>query len=419
MEVALVNTNRYLDPPVIPVGLEYLVAPLQRGGHRVEICDLAFSDDPTEDLMSFLEDSAPGIICFSVRNVDTALYGDNQFFLDEISSLIRTAGEHTGLPTVAGGSSSLCSVESLRACLGADCLVAGPGEKALPALVDLASGGGPLPEVADGWAAGIIPDISHPRGREIDYSRYLEGGNPAGLEFRKGCSGECRFCVERKRPVLKREIPAVLREARRLAEAGAGMVFLCDSEVNLDREETNLFLGTLAGEGLGLELSGYFQPVPFDEEMARLARASGFGSLTLSVSSWDLPPGEGRYGAADIERFCGLCADNGIKVAVDLLIGYPGEDTGSVEAALDLLSGVKATTVGVNQYIRLYESTPAFDDAMAGGVGELLGEGRYGSHPMKPVFYCQVDREWLRQKIAGDDRFVLEGVEKTVNYQRV
>jgi|GEM_PF-2733011 hypothetical protein len=32
MRVALVNPNRYLEPPVIPLGLEYLARYLDRGG---------------------------------------------------------------------------------------------------------------------------------------------------------------------------------------------------------------------------------------------------------------------------------------------------------------------------------------------------------------------------------------------------
>jgi len=418
MDVALVNTNRYLAPPVIPVGLEYLVAPLELHGHRVEVCDLAFSKSPEDDLVSFLDGSPAGVLGFSVRNVDTAHFMGNRFFLDEISSLVKAAKEHTGLPTVAGGASSRCSAEALREYLGVELLVAGPGEKAFPAVVNALSSGKKPPVVTDGWAAGIYPDLSHPRGRLIDYRRYLEGGNPAGLEFRKGCNWECRFCVERARPVLTRDVPAVVREARSLVEAGCREVFICDSEVNLDLEDTNRFLGALASEALDLKWTGYFQPVPFDERMARLASASGLNSLTLSVNSWDLSGEESRYGTRDVKRFCRLCAEAGIKVAIDLLVGYPGEDRGSVETALEFLSSVEASTVGVNPYFRLYETIPAGEDAAIEGSGRLLGETRDNPSMLKPVYYSGIDAEWLQGLLSTDDRFILE-TGGTVNYERI
>ncbi len=418
MDVALINTNRYLAPPVIPVGLEYLVAPLEAHGHRVTICDLAFSENPEDDLVSFLDGSPAGLIGFSVRNVDTAHFMGNRFFLDEISSLVRAAEEHTGLPTVAGGASSLCSAEALREYLGVELLVAGPGEKAFPAVVDALSLGEQPAAVTDGWAAGIYPGLSHPRGRLLDYGPYLEGGNPAGLEFRKGCNWECLFCVERARPILTRDVPAVVREARSLVEAGCREAFICDSEVNLDLEDTNRFLDALANEALGLKWTGYFRPVPFDERMARLASASGCNSLTLSVNSWDLSCGESRYGTRDVKRFCRLCAEAGVKVAIDLLAGYPGENHGSVETALEVLSGVEASTVGVNPYLRLYETVPAGLDAAVGSSGSLLGETRDNPSMLKPVYYSGIDAEWLRGVLSTDDRFVLE-TGGTVNYERI
>ena len=46
MRVALVNPNRYLEPPVIPLGIEYLAHYLDREGHEVEVIGLAFTADP-------------------------------------------------------------------------------------------------------------------------------------------------------------------------------------------------------------------------------------------------------------------------------------------------------------------------------------------------------------------------------------
>ena len=420
MNVALINTNRYLGPPVIPIGLEYLVAPLEGAGHSVSVLDLSFSEDPPGDIATFLGSSRPDIIGFSVRNLDTSVFGNDVSFLEDVKRLITTVKERAGVPTVAGGSSTLCSQEPLREYLGVDYLVYGPGERALPELLDALQAGKEAPRIIDGWASGIEPALSHPRAKTIDYKPYLEGGNPAGLELDKGCDWACPFCVERNRQVLSREIPAVIKEARALAEAGVSKIFLCDSEVNKDLDATNRFLKALANEDLGIEWTGYFRPAPFDHDMARLAAASGFRTLTLSVNSWDLSQEGSPYGATDVSLFCKLLKDNGIRIAVDLLIGYPGEGRDSVEKALELLRGLEPATVGVNPYIRLFEATPVSRVAtISPAGGRLVGQTNDNHGMLKPVYYTNIDEEWLKERISGDALFVLEGTEETVNYERI
>ena len=420
MKLALINTNRYLSPPVIPIGLEYLVSPLESAGHSVSILDLSFSENPPGDIAAFLDSSKPDVIGFSVRNVDTSVFGNDLFFLEDVKRLIAAAKEHSRVPTVAGGSATLCSQEPLRQYLGVDHLVCGPGEKAFPELLDAIESGKEAPRITDGWVSGIIPGLTHRRAALLDYGPYLEGGNPAGFEFRKGCDWECPFCVERKRKVLAREIPAVIKEATALKEAGVEKVFICDSEVNADLDRTNSLLEALAREELGIEWTGYFRPAPFDREMARHAAASGCRMLTLSVNSWDLSRESSPYSASDVSRFCQLSKNEGIKVAVDLLVGYPGEGRDSVGGALEMLGESGPATVGVNPYIRLFEGTPISRIAAAGPAGGRL-VGQTGDNPgmLKPVYYTNIDGEWLKERISGDELFVLEGTRETVNYERI
>jgi len=419
LKVALVNTNRYLHPPVVPVGLEYLVEPLEQAGHPVEVLDLAFAEDPVGELVRFLDAARPDVTGLSVRNVDTGAFVTSLFFLDEVASLVEAAKRSTGKPVVVGGSATLCAGEALREYVGADYLVTGPGEVALPELVrSIQSDPASAPATVDGWSRGIIPGACYPRGRSIDYAPYLEGGHPVGIEFRRGCDWACRFCVERKTPRFTRDREAVLREARSLAEAGVGMAFLCDTEVNQDLDGTHALLSAIADEDLGLEWSGYFKPTPFDPLTARLAARSGFEGVTLWVASVDLSGGDAPYGAREVTRFIELCKAEGTRVAVDLLVGYPGESDESIERAFALLAGARPATVGVTAHIRLYETTPAAADAARAG-GRLVGAVEDNPSLLKPVFYSSVDPDWLKEKIGGDKLFVMEGESRTVNYQRI
>jgi hypothetical protein len=419
MRIALVNTNLCESPPAIPVGMEYVAHALETAGHEVRACDLTFSEDPRGKMLEFFGAEDFSLVGFSVRNVDTAVYAESEFFLPGAARLVAAAKEVTGAVTVAGGSATMAGPVAVREYLEVDCVVSGPGELAVLWIAEEVDRGTRLPAVVDGWSFGIDPTVSPRRGTAIDYSPYLAGGNPAGLEFRKGCDWGCPFCLERCRPVLAREPGTVAREAARLRRAGARMIFFCDSELNLDSGGTLRMLEALASAELGLEWTAYLRPVPFDAPIARLAAASGCKSVTLSVNSWELSGEGSRYSPDDVKSFCSRCRGEGIEVAVDLLTGYPGEPESSTEAAVALLAGAGAASVGVNAFIRLYGSTP---------VGLLLRErpepehmyGAAGGNPsmLEPVFYCKLDEDRLEGMIRGLDGFFIEGKRRRVNYQQ-
>ena len=162
----------------------------------------------------------------------------------------------------------------------------------------------------------------------------------------------------------------------------------------------------------------YFRAVPFDRLAAGLAFRSGFRKVTLWVSSWELSAEGGPYSSSDVTRFLSICEAEGMSVAVDLLVGYPGESRGSVERALEFMAGERPATVGVAAHIRLYEGTPVADAALRAG-GRLLGGSGHNAGMLRPVFYSGLEDGWLEDKLAGDPLFVLEGTRQTVNYQRL
>src|SRR4030043_848297 len=88
-KVLLVNPNRYLSPPVPPIGLEYVAACLEKKGHKAEIIDLCFSKDLYKDIDDSVISFKPDLVGLTVRNVDTVLYHTNEFFLDDIKDIVN------------------------------------------------------------------------------------------------------------------------------------------------------------------------------------------------------------------------------------------------------------------------------------------------------------------------------------------
>lgn len=417
-KIALVNTNRYLEPPVPPVGVEYLLAPLSQPGHKVETLDLAFEKNPVSRLASFLEESKPTLVGFSVRNLDVSTYPP-KFLLGEVPHLIKAAREVSGAKLVAGGSATLCATLGLKNYLGVDSLILGPGEKAMAEAADRLEGGEELPPLVDGWKAGIASNTVHVRGQAIDYQPYLQRESFFGIEFRKGCLESCEFCVERKKPMLTREIENSLKELSSLIAMGVKSIFICDSEVNLDERGTLHLFEAMWELGLDIEWTGYFRPSPFSEKMADGALRSGCKSLTLSVNSWELW-NEGINTAGAVKNFVELCRERGIKVAVDLMVGMYGETRESIEKTIGFFQELRPETVGINPYFRLYPTTPMAH--LASGRKDdphLIGEVEGNDSLIKPIFYATIDINWLKNLLGSDPLFVLEGKESTVNYQRL
>ena len=77
MKILLINPNTYKKPPVIPIGLEYLVTSLRNNKHDAKILDLTFSEDTFLDIDNYFKKNTPQLIGITIRNIDSALYQNN------------------------------------------------------------------------------------------------------------------------------------------------------------------------------------------------------------------------------------------------------------------------------------------------------------------------------------------------------
>ncbi len=321
---------------------------------------------------------------------------------------------------IVGGTSFLSAPLAIREFLGADVVMVGPGEKALPFILE----SNKIEGIISGYNLGIEPDLVHPRAELIDYAPYLESGNPVGIEFRKGCPFGCDYCIERLRPVLARRVEVVVEELKALAGKGYRYFFFSDSELNLDVDGTKRLLSSVAREVPGIRWTTYLRPSPMmDRELVRLISISGGDMVTISLESATLYPrtrGEESALTGEVRDFLHWAHQEGIKVAVDLLVGFPGEEEDSVLRTLSFLQEVPVSSVGVSSYFRLYEGTPLAERVLEreGLPPEVLGNFEDNPGLLQPVFYNWLRSDRLRQLLPAG-HFHLAGEDRKVNYQRV
>ncbi len=418
-KILLVNPNRYTQPPVPPIGLEYLAAAVVRAGHEYHLLDLTFSDNPQQALRRSIEDFAPAVAGFTVRNIDSAIYHNNLFFLDDIAELVCIATD-AGVPSVAGGAGFSFAPAEILAHLGVRWGVDGPGESALCALLNMLDRGSPpaAGTVFDGWGqADIFTEEREPyRLTEgVDYERYLAEGAIGGFRTQAGCRGTCPFCAEANRKVAFRNPGAVVAELAGMVDRGVKSYHLCDSGFNQDLLFCHELLEAIIHAGLGINWALYMKTSPFDSKLFSLLARSGANLVTITYPCG--VPDEPELAASAIS----LAREHGIRVAVDYLCGLPGQSEQDVARELDVLRAAAPDTVGVSNCVRLYPRTASArrvcgDPRLHAG---LLGSLDGNPGLLRPVFYSGIDLESVRKLIGGDPLFKIEGFERSTNYQRL
>ncbi len=413
MHILLINPNRYRFPPVIPVALEYLAGALERHGHTYTVLDLCFSEDPEARIHEAVERCKPQLAGITVRQIDTVLYQGNEFFLDQIREYVRLIHGH-GLGVVLGGSGFSVMPREVLAYTGAEWGIAGPGEKALPKLLNAVHKKRRVPRVLQGY--GDEACLGFPRKKVIDYSPYLATQGIVGFRTSGGCTEHCFFCTEGGKPPVFRGPEATAAEIAGLKAMGFRDFHLCDSEFNQSLEHCLAVCRALIKRAGKINWSLYMKPEPFSEELFKLLGASGAGSITLSLDAAFLKKDRQK----SIRRFFQLAHESGIKVAVDLSLGGPGETPARAKACVDFLDTVEVATVGVNACYRIYPGTPLYDEIQGNGklMQYVTGYDPAGGF-LRPVFFNRLPESAIGEMLRGRPKFRLEGAEMATNYQRI
>ena len=356
MRILLINPNTYQKPPVIPIGLEYLLTYLRNAGHEAEILDLCFSSSPIDDVRTHLEGKNYDLFGVMIRNIDTCLYYNNEFFLDSIKSVVDFL-KTKSTPIVLGGAGFSAMPDEILDFLGADYGIFGPGEQSLLKLINDLAANQANYKIINGWNSNKDHDLVHLRGKDVDYTQYIEKDGVLGFESQKGCPNSCSYCLEANTGFYPKPDAKVIDEIEHLVRQGYHHFHLCDSEFNLNLKRSVGFCQSLIERNLNLKWAVYMKPIPYSEELFKVLKNSKVYLITLSIESDLKEQKSNGYSYADLEKIFDYCKKYEIKLAIDLLIGFPGESRESIEEMINFLSANRPDTVGVNFYFRITKNT--------------------------------------------------------------
>ncbi len=420
LNILLINPNRFQNPPVIPIGLEYLVSALEKHNHNVQILDLCFSDTPEKDLDKILNKKSFDLVGLTIRNIDSAIYFNNQFFLTDFQPLV-TCVKEKNIPIVLGGSGFSAMPNEILYFLKANYGIIGPGELIFPKFLELWQSNNITQKIFDGWETGVDKELVNLRGKKVDYPQYLKEEGIVGFQTHVGCNNQCPYCIEANTRVHFRVISNIINELTHLVNQGYNHFHTCDTEFNTNLKFSIDFCLALIKRNFGLKWALYMKPTPYSESLFKLLHESNAYLITLSVDSDERIQKSNKYNYEDITQIVNYCQKYDIKLAIDLLVGYPKEPLKSVKKMIDFLKINRPFTVGISFNYRIYNHTP-----LARLIKEDPSLQKKLNKPytdcenfLELIFYNQLSQEMIEELIDQEDLFKIAGITPGVNYQQI
>jgi radical SAM superfamily enzyme YgiQ (UPF0313 family) len=442
VDVALINTNR-IQPPIAPIGLDYVAEALHVAGHSVRVLDLCWAEDVPAAIAGLFREDRYGLVGVTLRNTDDCAFTSQQAFLGPFVDIVSAVRRHTDAPIVVGGVGFSVMPERVLAHVdrlspgSVDAGVWGEGEFAFPRLAACLELASSVTSVEWHEVPGLVwrqrredgsscwqrnPPLFYPLSdlppmsrRWVDNVRYFEKGGQAGIETKRGCPGQCIYCAD---PLAKgtksrtRPPRAVVDELERILAQGIDHVHTCDSEFNLPEWHALEVCRELIHRRLGdrLRWYAYCAPAPFSRDLCLAMRDAGCVGINFGVDHGDeeMLRRLGRpYSPDDIVNVTRWCREAGMAVMLDLLLGSPGETHESLMATVELMERAAPDRVGISLGVRVYPGTAlarqvASADRQAGLVG--------GEDPATPLFFLEpaiasTCFQLLDEQIGDDPRY--------------
>ncbi|MFN2244099.1 MAG: TIGR04013 family B12-binding domain/radical SAM domain-containing protein [Anaerolineae bacterium] len=340
--------------------------------------------------------------------------------LPEMAPLLRNLHDTDPAPfIIAGGPHPSARAEEVLR-LGADAVVIGEGEEALPALLErILSGESPegLPGVATLAASGQI--LQGPRPKPVDLDAYPPIGVAhrrfGPIEITRGCPCACAFCQTSflfGGKMRHRSVENVVEWVRRAMEQGYSYArFVTPNAFAYQSEDNGRSVNLDAIEHLLREMAAlmgrervYFGTFPSEvgpetvtPEAVRLVRHyCGNDNLIVGAQTGSdrlLRALHRNHTAADAYRAAETIVAGGLRPVVDLIFGLPGEEAGDVAATLRLMEDL----VGMGAVLHTHTFMPLpgtpLEDAPPGEVDPAL-------HPLLDRLASQGHQigQWRKQE---------------------
>jgi len=390
----------------MPVGLACLPPVLIE--HETEILDLFFEKNPEEALREKIRTTQPGLIGFSVRNVDNQLWARTEYYLPEVKRYVEVAREESRMPIVLGGAAYSIFPYTALKYIGADWGIVGDGEvifprfvKALENCCDPSSIEGVVNPKSGGkrFKPPRVEDYDNtpiPQYDAIRFEDYISEGSALSIISRRGCPYNCIYCdapVSEGHELRGKSPKRLVDEIETVARMGAKTVNVSDNVFNYPRGYAREVAEEIIRRDLKIAWGATLHPSGADENDLRIMRKSGMvvASIGPDTGSPDMMKNLNKGCDLDqVKRLVKMLKENEIGFFMSILLGGPGETRQSVEKSVDLITKTRANVTGVRVGIRITPLTKLHEIAVKQGVVEA------DNKLMEPRFYITDEvKDWV------------------------
>jgi lipid biosynthesis B12-binding/radical SAM protein len=405
VKVLLISANVAATPYcVYPLGMSMVAGALRNAGHEVRQFDFFQEEMCIDAVADVIKHHVPEIIGVSIRNIDNVNLLNEKRYIETVGEIVERIRRETEAPVVLGGSGFSIMPEVILREVGGDYGIAGEGELSMVEFVNNA-------------ALGLFPEercirsSSKLSGEQIpspDYDSrlmefYLETGNIAAVQTKRGCTHRCVYCSY---PVLEgsvircRSPKAVVDDVQTLVEEhNAGHIFFTDSAFNDDAGHYLEVVREMKRRGVSIPWTAFFRPQGLEDHSVELMRETGLKSAEIGADAATDTTLQ-RLGKAflfeDVVACNELFGRHGIATAHFYMFGGPGETRETVLLGIENVRNMKKTVSFIYMGLRLFPHTRLATLAEREGLLER------GQELLEAVYYLApgLDEEWLERTLT-------------------
>ena len=384
------HTNDKKDHYIsFPSGIAYIAAILKQNGYDVKVIDLTLLDVVYDELKHRILDYAPDIIGLSALSHGYPHTKRLSLFLKSFLSI----------KIILGGHLATYDYKIVLKHTEVDYCVLGEGERTIIDLLENLD----CPERVKGIAykentgkirvtepRELIADLDslpYPAYELFDMKTYTKMSNvymseknlptkgrvhkKIALETGRGCPFSCRYCSKIYSNIRRRSVDHTIGE----------ITFLRDNyDIDIFRFQDELFFFSMKYVKefcdkifvLGVGWSGNARIDTVTPEMIRYIMTHNCISVSFGIESGSaiiLRNMNKKITPEQIENTMKLCLQEGLPVSINLILGYPGENSQSVQETVDLLKRVGYPGVKFH-YITPYPGSPLYSECLDQGLIE-------------------------------------------------
>jgi lipid biosynthesis B12-binding/radical SAM protein len=406
MKILLISANVTLSPyPIYPLGVSMVAAALANAGHEIQQSDFLLHNSSLESLGKELVQFKPGLVGISIRNIDNVNLMNEQYYIQNVKSIVAAIRELTDVKVLLGGAGFSLIPDLILKETGADFGIIGEGEVLVVEFANNAEQGiypqerliGPARRLTGGAIKSALYD-------EQLVAFYLQSGNIASIQTKRGCAYKCVYCTY---PLLegtelrRREAREVVDDIELLRDKhGTKYIFFVDSVFNDDEGAYLEVLDEMLRRKVTVPWTGFIKPGGLTDEIVERMKKTGFAAAEVGAdAACDTTlRGMGKnFTFQDVVECNDLFVRHGIATSHFFMFGGPGETEETVHEGIRNILGLQKCVSFIFMGIRILPNTPLARIA----INENIISSDDGL--LKPTYYISraLDKIWLEDTLTN------------------